>query len=35
MAREALYVAAIWGGEANRLYVDVEPEVPRAEASHG
>ena len=35
MTREALYVAATRGRESNRLYVDVEPEMPGAEASHG
>jgi hypothetical protein len=35
MTREALYVAATRGRESNRLYVDVEPETPGAEASHG
>ncbi|MGH9107293.1 MAG: MobF family relaxase [Acidimicrobiales bacterium] len=35
MAREALYVAATRGRESNKLYVDVEPELPGAEASHG
>jgi hypothetical protein len=32
--REALYVAATRGRESNKLYVDVEPEVPGPEASH-
>jgi hypothetical protein len=35
MTREALYVAATRGRESNKLYVDVEPELPGAEASHG
>ena len=35
MTREALYVAATRGRASNKLYVDVEPEAPGAEASHG
>jgi hypothetical protein len=35
MTREALYVAATRAREANRLYVDVEPEPAGAEMAHG
>jgi hypothetical protein len=35
MGREALYVAATRAREANRLYVDVEPEPAGAEMAHG
>jgi hypothetical protein len=35
MTREALYVAATRGRESNWLHVDVEPEPPGVEASHG
>ena len=35
MTREALYVAATRAREANRLYVDVEPEPVGAEMAHG
>jgi hypothetical protein len=35
MAREALYVAATRAREANRLYVDVEPEPAGADMAHG
>jgi conjugative relaxase-like TrwC/TraI family protein len=35
MTREALYVAATRAREANRLYVDVEPEPAGADMAHG
>ncbi len=35
MTREALYVAATRAREANRLYVDVEPESAAADMAHG
>ncbi|MGP8206202.1 MAG: hypothetical protein ACLQVK_09125 [Acidimicrobiales bacterium] len=35
MSREALYVATTWPREANRLYVDVEPEPAGADMAHG
>ena len=35
MTREALYVAATRAREANRLYIDVEPEPAGAEMAHG
>ena len=35
MTREARYMAATPGRQSNQLYVDVEPEPPPAEASHG
>ena len=35
MTREALYVAATRAREANRLYVDIEPEPAGADMAHG